>query len=293
VLPARSAPKARSPVPMASPRREGAAAPLALMSPLVLPLYRLGPEPPALIAAGWALVDPQLLYLLQPVAGGRSFLIVGRAGGLVSLFFTGGCPALTWVPFVIARHGCRPPRSGGHGCPDTPAVVGYGGSWQALRPVSGAAAAVQEARRPGGIVDAVRVARQRPPLRRPPPGAGRQRGGGYGPGRRPGLRRCPASSTRRPPCPSRRPRRAARPSTSSTEPSPAVGQRIWGPLHITTGVDRDSARTWDPAGHQGVYRKISGRAQRRRRACCLTSADRSRRVRTPAVPPSAVAGRTR
>lgn len=366
MLPARSAPKARSPVPMASPRREGAAAPLALMSPLVLPLHRLGAEPPALIAAGWALVDPQLLYLLQPVVGGRSFLIVGQAEGLVSLFFTGGCPALTWVPFVIARHGCRPPRSGGHGWPDTPAVVGYGGSWHALRLVSGAAAAVQEARRDR------RCRPCRPAASAssaPPPGADRQRGGGYGHGpggvgaaragsaqRGPVLpvsvaeniargtgypRRAGLVSWRRhlvsqgpptdhslsawgtssarnclttPP----RPRPAARPSAVSSEqhqaatvpepPSPAgpVDRRrvkpsllrpsasgYVAPFHITTAVDRDSARTWDPAGHQGVYRKIWGRAQRRRRACCLTAADRSRRVRTPTVPPSAVAGRTR
>ncbi|WP_425315339.1 hypothetical protein [Streptomyces viridochromogenes] len=72
---------------------------------LVLPLYRLGAKPLALIAAGWALVGPQLLYALKPVVGGRVFLSYGQADGLVSLFFTGGYPALTWVPFVISAAG--------------------------------------------------------------------------------------------------------------------------------------------------------------------------------------------
>lgn len=116
-------------------------------------LYRLGAEPPALIAAGWALAGPRLLYLLQPVVGGRSFLIVGQAEGLVSLFFTGGCPALTWVPFVIAGMAvvrldlaatAVPIRLALTGV--ARAVVGYGRSWQALRLVSGAAAAVREAK---------------------------------------------------------------------------------------------------------------------------------------------------
>lgn len=38
---------------------------------LVPPLHRLGAEPPAMIAAGRALVGPQLLYVLKPVVGGR------------------------------------------------------------------------------------------------------------------------------------------------------------------------------------------------------------------------------
>lgn len=37
---------------------------------LVPPLHRLGAEPPAMIAAGRALVGPQLLYVLKPVVGG-------------------------------------------------------------------------------------------------------------------------------------------------------------------------------------------------------------------------------
>jgi uncharacterized membrane protein YeiB len=117
---------------------------------LVLPLRRLGAKPLALIAAGWALTGPPLLYLLKPVVGGRSFPTVGEADGLVSLFFTGGYPALTWVPFVIAGMAVarldlaatavriRLAFSG-----VALAVAGYGGSWLALRLVPGAAAAVQ------------------------------------------------------------------------------------------------------------------------------------------------------
>ncbi len=125
---------------------------------LVLPLYRLGAKPLALIAAGWALVGPQLLYLLKPVVGGRVFLSYGQADGPVSLFFTGGYPALTWVPFVIA--GMAVAR-----CDLTAtavrirlaltgvalAVTGYGGSWLAVRLVPGAAEAVRKAEEGSGM----------------------------------------------------------------------------------------------------------------------------------------------
>ncbi|NGO46182.1 DUF418 domain-containing protein [Streptomyces ureilyticus] len=125
---------------------------------LVLPLYRLGAKPLAMIAAGWALVGPQLLYLLKPVVGGRSFPTVGQADGLVSLFFTGGYPALTWVPFVLAGMAIarldlaatavriRLALSG-----VALAVTGYGGSWLALRLVPGAAEAVRKAEEGAGM----------------------------------------------------------------------------------------------------------------------------------------------
>ncbi|KND27957.1 DUF418 domain-containing protein [Streptomyces acidiscabies] len=125
---------------------------------LVLPLHRLGAKPLALIAVGWALVGPQLLYALKPVFGGRVFLSYGQADGPVSLFFTGGYPALTWVPFVIA--GMAVAR-----CDLTAtavrtrlaltgaalAVTGYGGSWLALRLVPGAAEAVRKAEEGPGM----------------------------------------------------------------------------------------------------------------------------------------------
>lgn len=125
---------------------------------LVLPLYRLGAKPLALIAAGWALVGPQLLYALKPVVGGRVFLSYGQADGPVSLFFTGGYPALTWVPFVIAGMALarcdlavtsvriRMALTG-----VALAVTGYGGSWLAVRLVPGAAEAVRKAEEGPGM----------------------------------------------------------------------------------------------------------------------------------------------
>lgn len=125
---------------------------------LVLPLYRLGAKPLALIAVGWALVGPQLLYALKPVVGGRVFLSYGQADGPVSLFFTGGYPALTWVPFVIAGMALarcdlaatsvriRLALTG-----VALAVTGYGGSWLAVRLVPGAAEAVRKAEEGPGM----------------------------------------------------------------------------------------------------------------------------------------------
>ncbi|MFJ1805145.1 MULTISPECIES: DUF418 domain-containing protein [unclassified Streptomyces] len=125
---------------------------------LVLPLYRLGTKPLALIAVGWALVGPQLLYALKPVVGGRVFLSYGQADGPVSLFFTGGYPALTWGPFVIAGMAVarcdlaatavriRLALTG-----VALAVTGYGGSWLAVRLVPGAAEAVRKAEQGSGM----------------------------------------------------------------------------------------------------------------------------------------------
>ncbi|MGI3197749.1 DUF418 domain-containing protein [Streptomyces sp. GLT-R25] len=125
---------------------------------LVLPLYRLGTKPLALIAVGWALVGPQLLYALKPLVGGRVFLSYGQADGPVSLFFTGGYPALTWVPFVIAGMAVarcdlaatavriRLALTG-----VALAVTGYGGSWLAVRLVPGAAEAVRKAEQGSGM----------------------------------------------------------------------------------------------------------------------------------------------
>ncbi|KFF98094.1 membrane protein [Streptomyces scabiei] len=125
---------------------------------LVLPLHRLGAKPLALIAVGWALVGPQLLYALKPVFGGRVFLSYGQADGPVSLLFTGGYPALTWVPFVIAGMAVarcdlaatavriRLALTG-----IALAVTGYGGSWLAVRLVPGAAEAVRKAEQGSGM----------------------------------------------------------------------------------------------------------------------------------------------
>lgn len=118
---------------------------------LVLPLHRLATKPLAIIAVVWALAGPQLLYALQPWVGGRTFNTPGHADGILALLFTGGYPALTWVPFVIAGMAvARLDLAGtavrvrlaltGAGL----AVIGYGGSWLALRLVPGAADAVEQ-----------------------------------------------------------------------------------------------------------------------------------------------------
>ncbi|NNN29447.1 DUF418 domain-containing protein [Streptomyces sp. S3(2020)] len=116
---------------------------------IVLPLYRLRALPLALIAAGSALVLPQVLYVIQHAlpADGVEGVWAWPAGadGIVSLLFTGSYPALTWIPFVVA--GMAVARLDlaagvvrirlaltGVGL----AVLGYGGSWLALHLVPGA-----------------------------------------------------------------------------------------------------------------------------------------------------------
>ncbi|MEU1517317.1 DUF418 domain-containing protein [Streptomyces sp. NPDC005811] len=116
---------------------------------LVLPLYRLGARPLAVVAAGTALVMPQLLYIVQhalPADGAQGVWAWPAGGdGIVSLLFTGSYPALTWLPFVIAGMAVarldltdavvrtRLALTGG-----ALAVLGYGGSWLALHLVPGA-----------------------------------------------------------------------------------------------------------------------------------------------------------
>ncbi|MDQ0752425.1 hypothetical protein QF034_006656 [Streptomyces africanus] len=92
------------------------------------------------------------------MVGGRVFLSYGQADGPVSLFFTGGYPALTWVPFVIAGMAVarcdlaatavriRLALTG-----VALAVTGYGGSWLAVRLVPGAAEAVRKAEEGPGM----------------------------------------------------------------------------------------------------------------------------------------------
>ncbi|MDX2697973.1 DUF418 domain-containing protein, partial [Streptomyces ipomoeae] len=122
---------------------------------LVLPLYRLGARPLALIAGASALVLPQILYvvlrLLDTSEPGGVWTWPEDADGIVSLLFTGSYPALTWIPFVVAGMAVarldltatavrvRLALTGA-----ALAVLGYGGSWLALRLVPGAIAAVGE-----------------------------------------------------------------------------------------------------------------------------------------------------
>lgn len=117
---------------------------------LVLPLHRLGAKALAMIAVVWALSGPQLVYSLEPVVGGRTFNTAGHADGIVALLFTGGYPAMTWVPFVIAGMAVARLDLAGTavrlrlaGTGAALALAGYGGSWLALRLVPGAADAVR------------------------------------------------------------------------------------------------------------------------------------------------------
>ncbi|MDX3729284.1 DUF418 domain-containing protein [Streptomyces caniscabiei] len=132
---------------------------------IVLPLYRLGARSLALVAAAGALVLPQVLYLvqrlLQESEPGGLWVWPANADGLLSLMFTGSYPGLTWVPFVVAgmavarldlaATGVRIRLAiTGAGL----AVLGYGGSFLALRLVPGAMTSLAE----GGWGDSGSVA---------------------------------------------------------------------------------------------------------------------------------------
>ncbi|GAA3378891.1 heparan-alpha-glucosaminide N-acetyltransferase domain-containing protein [Streptomyces sannanensis] len=142
-----------------------------LLLVLALPLYRLRASTLAVIAASTALVLPQVLYLLRATVEDGSWAeaviahdplarITG-SDGVVELIVTGAYPVLTWLPFVVAgmavaRLGIDRPGvpaklalSGG-----VLAVLGYGGSWLALRLVPGAQAAVNAATGGGSAASA-------------------------------------------------------------------------------------------------------------------------------------------
>lgn len=127
---------------------------------LVLPLYRLDATALAAVAAGTALVLPQVLYAAQR-ASDRGWLDpftsldplarVTGTGGFADLFVTGSYPALSWVSFVIAGMAvarldltatATRLRLGATGV--ALAVLGHGGSWLALHLVPGAAGALAD-----------------------------------------------------------------------------------------------------------------------------------------------------
>ncbi|RVM17875.1 DUF418 domain-containing protein [Sinorhizobium meliloti] len=108
---------------------------------LVLPLYRLSAQQLGLLAAGTALVLPQMRFLLLQL-----FPEV-----YLDPVVHGDYPAMTWVPFVIAGMAIARLsldtqamhwRLGLAGV--ALAVLGYGGSWLALRLLPGVPAALQE-----------------------------------------------------------------------------------------------------------------------------------------------------
>ncbi|MEU5293846.1 DUF418 domain-containing protein [Streptomyces umbrinus] len=128
----------------------------------VLPLYRLRVRTLAAIGAACALVMPQLLYVIrQSIDNGDwadtvirwdPLARISDTDGLIELFFTGEYPVLTWMPFMIvgmvvarldlgrAKVRARLALAGGG-----LAVLGYGGSWLALRLVPHAHATVAAA----------------------------------------------------------------------------------------------------------------------------------------------------
>lgn len=112
---------------------------------LALPLLRLSARTLALLAAAWAVAGPILSFVLRShmdqntFGGSPTFDMLTSWAGLREfaemLILTGGYPALTWMPFVLAglalgrfgiRH-IRPAAVLGSGL--ALAVLGYGGSW--------------------------------------------------------------------------------------------------------------------------------------------------------------------
>ncbi|MFF4732540.1 DUF418 domain-containing protein [Streptomyces mirabilis] len=127
---------------------------------LVLPLYRLGARPLAVIAVSGALILPQILYVVQqalnPGGGdgggpGEIWAWPADADGIVSLLFTGGYPALAWIPFVVVAGMAVARLDLASTIVRTRlaitgvalAVLGYGGSFLALHLVPGAASALR------------------------------------------------------------------------------------------------------------------------------------------------------
>ncbi|MFF7901690.1 DUF418 domain-containing protein [Streptomyces sp. NPDC088817] len=128
----------------------------------VLPLYRLRAGVLALIAAATALVLPQILFVVRKSIedGQWADAVVARdplaritgTDGVVGLLFTGGYPVLAWIPFLVAgmavarldlgRPGVRSRLAAAGGAL---ALLGYGGSWLALRLVPRALTTVSAA----------------------------------------------------------------------------------------------------------------------------------------------------
>ncbi|MFJ2018581.1 DUF418 domain-containing protein [Streptomyces nodosus] len=124
---------------------------------LVLPLYRLGPGPLAVIAAGTALVLPQVLYGVQQMLGNGDVRSPGEPDGILSLLFTGTYPALTWIPFVIAGMAVARLDLAATAVRTRLAltgaalmITGYGGSWLALHAFPGVARAIDASTSAGG-----------------------------------------------------------------------------------------------------------------------------------------------
>ncbi|GED89961.1 DUF418 domain-containing protein [Streptomyces sp. 6-11-2] len=127
-----------------------------------LPLYRLRARTLALVAGAGALILPQVLYAVRKtieegswadaITAGDPLARINNTDGIIELLFTGEYPVLTWIPFLIAgmavaridlscsRIRSRLALTGG-----ALALLGYGGSWLALRLVPHALSAVAAA----------------------------------------------------------------------------------------------------------------------------------------------------
>ncbi|WP_281156632.1 DUF418 domain-containing protein [Streptomyces sp. HYC2] len=127
-----------------------------------LPLYRLRARTLALVAGAGALILPQVLYAVRKsieegswadaITAGDPLARISNTNGIIELLFTGEYPVLTWIPFLIAgmavarldlscsRIRSRLALTGG-----ALALLGYGGSWLALRLVPHALSAVAAA----------------------------------------------------------------------------------------------------------------------------------------------------
>ncbi|MGW7408636.1 DUF418 domain-containing protein [Streptomyces sp. NPDC054833] len=128
----------------------------------VLPLYRLRAGTLALIAAAGAMILPQALHVIRnsieegnwadSVAAWDPLARMTGTDGITELMFTGAYPVLTWMPFLLAgmavakldltRPGVRA-RLALTGA--VLGLLGYGGSWLALRLVPHALTAVADA----------------------------------------------------------------------------------------------------------------------------------------------------
>lgn len=113
---------------------------------LVLPLYRLDALTLSLVAAGSALILPQLRFVLMQM--------IGEPGlaweAVLDLTLTGNYPAITWIPFVLAGMAIarldltrRAIRWRLTATGAALAVIGYGGSLLALYLVPGAMDAIR------------------------------------------------------------------------------------------------------------------------------------------------------
>ncbi|WP_431683683.1 DUF418 domain-containing protein [Kitasatospora sp. KL5] len=102
---------------------------------LALPLLRLPAAPLAGLAVAWALLAPQLSYALR--AAGAADVLPRR---LAEPLLTGAYPAATWMPFVLAGMALARLDPSGPAVRRWAAtvgagllVLGYGGSWLAVR----------------------------------------------------------------------------------------------------------------------------------------------------------------